>query len=86
MNNRAQAIGIARLFLGLGVGAAVYWIVSLVTDPLFDHAKEQGSGQVATNATTWLQMGVDDVMIILFLFVSFFGLIAYSVYSREAVR
>lgn len=85
MDNRAQAIGISQLFLGLGVGAVVFWIVSEVASPMFDIAKEQGSGEVATNGTTWLQQGVNFLPIV-FLMISFFGLIAYSVYTRGVLR
>jgi hypothetical protein len=85
MDNRAQAIGIARLFLGLGVGAVVFWIVSAVSEPLFAIAGEQGSGQVATQGTTWLQQGV-NFLPYMFALISFLGLIAYSVYRREVRR
>lgn len=85
MDNRAQAIGIARFFLGLMVGAIVIFIVGEVTAPLFEHTGEQSQDQVATQGTAWLQQGI-DYLPIFFLLISFFGLISYSVYSRRAVR
>lgn len=84
MNTRGQAIGISRLLLGLVVGVVVVGVVRKVTNPLFEEASAQGSGEVATNGTTWLQQGVDFLPII-FLLVSFFGLVAYSVYTREVM-
>ncbi len=84
-DDRAQAIGISQLFLGLLVGVVVVGIVGKVTEPLFEKANAAGSGEVASNGTTWLQQGVDFLPIV-FLLIGFFGLIAYSVWSREAVR
>lgn len=85
MDDRAQAIGIGRLFLSLGAGAIVFFIVGAVTAPLFEMANEHGSGQVATNGTTWLQQAVDYIPIAV-LFVSFFGLVAYAVFTRGILR
>jgi len=84
-DRRAQPIGIARLFLGLGAGAVVFWIVSAVTSPILDMAGEQGSGSVASNGTAWLGTGV-GMLPIAFLMISFFGLIAYAVFTREVLR
>lgn len=81
-DDRAQAIGILRLFLSLGVGAIVIWIVTLVADPVLDHADAASTDTTSTQGTQWLQEGIDFIPII-FLFVAFFGLIAYSVYSRR---
>lgn len=81
-DDRAQAIGILRLFLSLGVGAVVIWIVTIVTDPLFDHAGSSANDQVSNQGTQWLQDGVGFIPI-LFLGIAFFGLIAYSVYRRS---
>lgn len=78
-DNRAQAIGILRLFLSLCVGAFVIWIVSMVTDPLFN-LSEPGDA-VSSQGAQWMQDSVTFIPI-LFLGVSFFGLIAYSVYRR----
>lgn len=84
MDERGQAIGIFRLFLALGVGGVIFWIVSEVTTPLFDHAGDAGSDQVATTSTTYLQTGVEWLPV-LFLFISLFGMVAYAVFSREMV-
>jgi len=84
-DTRAQSIGIAHLLLGLGVGAIMFWIVSEVTSPLLDMARQQGSGEVATNGTTWLTQGV-EFLPVAFLMISFFGMIAYAVFTREVMR
>lgn len=78
-------MGNARLFFSLFVGAIVIWLVSEITSPLFDHAKEDGSGRVATQGTTWLQQ-FGDFLPIMFLLIAFFGIIAYSVFKREVLR
>lgn len=81
-----DAIGIAKFVLALGVGAIVIWIVSEVTAPLFTHVEgETASGDAAATGTQYLQEGV-NFLPVLFLGVSFFGIIAYSVYSRELAR
>ena len=86
MDDRAQAIGIARLVLALAVGAVVYWIVDLVTDPLFSHVDGKTEpGSVGATGTSYLMEGV-AYLPIAFLGISFFGLIAYSVYQREVIR
>lgn len=85
-SHRGQAIAITRLFLSLGVGAVMYWIIKEVTAPLFDHVGDSTtSGQAASEGTTYLQQGVDFLPIV-FLMIAFFGLIAYSVYTREVLR
>lgn len=84
-DDRADAIGNARLFFSLFVGAAVIFIVNEVTGPLFAEAKEDGSGQVATQGTTWLQE-FGEFLPIAFLLIAFFGTIAYSVFKREVLR
>ncbi len=85
-NQRAQgAIGKIQFVASLIVGAVLVWILNAITKPLFEQAKESGSGETATQGTAWLQEGVNFVPI-LFLFIAFFGLVAYSVYSREVVR
>lgn len=83
MDDRAQAIGIARLFLALLVGAIVIFIVNTVGGKILDHAGQSGSGQVATTGTNYMTQAM-QYLPIAFLFISFFGLIAYSVYSRGA--
>lgn len=86
MDDRGQAIGISRFFLALGVGAVVIWIVNAVTTPLFTHVNGRTeTGEAAATGTQYLQTGVDFLPIAM-LGISFFGLIAYSVYSREVLR
>lgn len=85
MDDRAQAIGILRLFLGLAVGAVVLWILDLAAGPMLSRAANSASDETSAQGTEWLQEGL-QYMPMLFLGVSFFGLIAYSVYSREVGR
>jgi hypothetical protein len=84
-DTRGQAIGIARLFLALGVGAVVIWIVNLVASPLFDHAESTGATGTAAQGTAWLQQGTAWLPIG-FALISFFGLVAYSVFARGVLR
>lgn len=84
-DDKADAIGNLRLFASLFVGAVVIYIVTKVTGPLFAEAKEDGSGQVASQGTTWLQQ-FGDFLPIMFLLIAFFGVIAYSVFKREVMR
>jgi len=82
--NRAQSIGIARLFLALGAGFVVIMIVNEVTSPLFKHSKESGSGQVATNGTTLMQQAVNNLPLV-FLVISVFGVVAVAVFRRRVM-
>jgi hypothetical protein len=85
MDTRAQSIGIARFVLSLVVGAVMFWIVSLVTDPLTSRAMDTTSNQSANTATGWFQTGVQNLPLI-FALISFMGLIVYSVFVREVGR
>lgn len=86
MDDRGQAIGISHFFLALGVGAVVIWIVKEVTAPLFTHVNGRTeTGEAAATGTQYLQEGV-AYLPVAFVGISFFGLVAYSVYTREAVR
>jgi len=84
MDNRADAQGIARLFLGLGVAVVIIWVVNLVTDPMFDYLGRQPPDATGAQGTQWLQAGI-DFLPLFFLLVSFFGLVAYSVFKRQVV-
>lgn len=84
LNNRAQAIGIARLFLGLGVGFIMVVIVNAVTGPLFDFAGAQSSDPVANNGTAWMQELVSNLPL-MYAIISLFGLVAYSVFRRKVI-
>jgi TRAP-type C4-dicarboxylate transport system permease large subunit len=82
MDNRAQSIGIAGFFISLVVGGIVYWVVDLVTDPILTRASEATTNAQANQATEWFRTAV-EYMPILFMMLAFFGLISYSVWSRE---
>ena len=85
MDDRAQAIGIFRFFMSLSVGAVVFWIVLMVTDPALELAGGQGSDPVSADGTSYMSTAVEYIPI-LFLGVAFFGLIALAVYRREVLR
>lgn len=85
MDTRAQgAINITRMLLALVGGAIVIWIVNEVASPLLDHASDAGNDQVANTGTQYLTTGVEQLALI-FLMITFFGTIAYAVYSREVL-
>jgi len=84
MDNRADAQGIARLFLGLGVAVVIIWVVNLVTDPMFDYIGRQSVDSTGSQGTVWLQQGI-DFLPLFFLLISFFGLVAYSVFKRQVI-
>lgn len=84
-NQRASSIGISRLFLSVGVGAIMYYIVDTVTSPIFARASETNTaGSAGAQGTQYLGTGV-DFLPIAFAFIAFFGLIAYSVFTREVL-
>jgi len=85
MDDRAQAIGILRMFLALIVGAFVTMVVREVANPILDKAGTHGTDATSSQGTAWIQEGV-NFLPILFLFIAFFGMIAYSVYRREVIR
>jgi hypothetical protein len=85
MDSRAQSIGISRFFLALVVGAIMYWIVSLIADPVLSGATNTTTNATANQGTSWLQSGV-DFLPVAFLGIGFFGLIAFAVYRREVTR
>lgn len=84
MNTRAQ-IGIVRFFAALGVGAILAFLVYQVTDPLLERAAEQSAGTAAEPATGWLVTG-GDYLVVIFLLISFFGMIALAIYQRGVGR
>jgi len=85
IDDRAQSIGILRMFLSLAVGAFVVIIVREVGSPLLTKASEHGTDSTSAQGTAWLQEAV-NYLPILFLGIAFFGLIAYSVFRREVIR
>lgn len=81
---RAQ-IGIVRFFAALALGAPLAYLAVQVTDPILDRAADQSAGTAAAQTTGWLQTG-GDMLVIIFLVISFFGLIALSIYQRGVGR
>jgi hypothetical protein len=85
MNNRAQSIGIARYFLSFIVAAIVYWIADLTTDPILSQSYNVTNNATANQATQWFDAAVTN-MPLAFALISFLGMIALSVFYREALR
>ena len=84
MDERAQPITISRLFLGLLVGAIVFWGIELVTDPLLSRASNTTSNATANQGTTWLTTATDWFPVAV-LIISFFGVIVGAIYAREVL-
>jgi TRAP-type C4-dicarboxylate transport system permease large subunit len=85
MNDRGQSIGIARFFLALMVGAIMYWIATLVTDPLLAGSRNATNNATANQATQWFEQGVAAIPLAVTL-IAFVGIIALSVFMREVDR
>lgn len=88
MDNRGQAMGIARFLLAAGVGAILVFLMTEITTPLLDTAHDKTSaGSVYREGNEWLQLATDPQTLLLWmLLVSLFGLVAYSVFRREMLR
>jgi len=84
-DTRGQAIGIVRLFAGLIVGAVIYWVVDLATDPVLSRAANASANGTSNQGTAYLQEGV-DFLPLFFLILGFFGLIALAVFQRQGGR
>lgn len=85
MDDRAQSIGVARFFLSLVGASFVVWIVWEVANPILEHARGKNVGQTGSQATEWMQSGVDFIAIT-FLVIAVFGLLVLSIYQREVLR
>jgi len=79
MDNRAQSLGIAHLYLALLAGTFVIWIVQMVTTPVLNHARNATASTQANTATGWFETFVTYLPGI-FLLIGFFGLIVLAVY------
>lgn len=85
MDNRAQAIGIGRFFLALGVGAVVWWITDQVTDPVLSRAANSTNNATANQATTWFTDFV-GLMPAIIAVLAFLSVVVLAVYQRELIR
>jgi len=86
MDSRAQgSISVARFFLGLIVGAILFWILSKIATPILSGAKETTNAPQANQATTWFQQGV-DFLPVWYLIIGLFGLLVLAVFQREVLR
>lgn len=83
-DERAQSIGIARMFMSLGVAAVVFWIMDAATEPIFTMAGEASNSAKADAATGWFQWIVANSPIF-FAIVTFFGLVTLSVYQSGRI-
>ena len=83
-DERAQSVGIARLFLSLVVALVLAWIVKTVTDPILTQAAAAGETAQATQATSWFEAGVGSLFLF-FLVIAVFGVVALAVFQREVL-
>jgi len=81
-DNRAQSIGISRLFLALGVGFVMVMIVNQTTQPMFALIGQPDA--IATNGTSWLNELIANLPLA-YALISLFGLVAYSVFRRQVI-
>lgn len=84
MDDRAQAIGIARFFLALAVGAVLYYVVDRVTNPVLDQSANATGNATANQATGWLRDSI-GLMPTLILVLGFLGIVVLAIYQREVV-
>jgi Na+-driven multidrug efflux pump len=84
-DERAQSIGIIRYVLALIVGAIVVFIVWTVTDPILMRAGNATTNTTANTGTQWFQTA-SGYLPVIFLGLSFFGIIVIAVYQREVFR
>lgn len=86
MDTRAQgSIGLSRLFLALGVGAIMLWMISMVADELLPGAKEATSTEARTQGTEWL-MQTPELIAAFIMIIALFGTITYAIYQRQVIR
>jgi hypothetical protein len=84
-DTRGQSIGFVHFFLSLIVGGIVVFIAWTVTDPILARSSNATTNTTANTGTMWLQTAFDYLPVV-FLGISFFGLIALAIYQREVLR
>jgi len=77
---RAQ-IGLVRFFATLAIGAPLAYLVGRVVTPILDMAGDATAGTEAAPATAWFTT-INEWLIIVFLLIAFFGLLALAIYQR----
>ena len=82
MDDRGQPIGIDRFFAALVIGAMLSFFAIKVTTPILDRAGEQSAGTAAEPATGWLTT-FGEYSVLIFLLVSFFGLVVLAIFQRR---
>lgn len=82
MDTRGQTIGYVRFFAALIIGGMLAFFAAKVTSPILNRASEQSAGTAAEPASGWL-ITFGDNMVVIFLLVSFFGLIALAIFQRR---
>lgn len=82
MDNRAQAIGLARTFLALAVFAILFFIIESVTTPVLNHSANATNNATANQATEWFREGI-GLLPAFVLVIAFFSVVVYAIYVRE---
>ncbi len=84
-DTRGQPVGILRFFATLLLGAPLAYFALQVTDPILSRAGESAAGTDAAMTATWLgEFGT--YLVVVFVGISFFGLVVLSLYQREVAR
>lgn len=82
----ADSIGMLRFFLSLCVAAALAWIMQRVlgASGFESSTRDASQGTAASQGTEWLVFLI-EYWPVTALFISFLGLVAYSVFVRRGV-
>lgn len=84
-DTRADAVGILRFFAALALGAPLAFFALKVTDPILERSEAAAAGTDAANTSMWLG-AFGEYLVVIFLLISFFGLVALSLYQRRVVQ
>lgn len=84
-DTRGDAIGHIRFFAALALGAPLAYFALQVTDPLLERSEAAAAGTDAAQTPMWLG-AFGDYLVVIFLLISFFGMIALSLYQRRVVQ
>lgn len=83
MNDRAQAIGIARVFLYLGVGSVIIGLLfNEFGSKILADSQEAATNGTASQAVTWSQQAM-NLWPIFLLLTAFMGVVVLAIYQRE---
>jgi hypothetical protein len=83
MNERAQSIGLARVFLYFGVGALVIGLLyNEFGAKILQNSQEAATNGTASQAVTWSQQAM-NLWPIFVLLTGFLAVVVLAIYQRE---